>query len=199
MNRLMKSLLLTGTVGTVLLAMGTGAARADIIPHLVSVTPDGPNFRWTYEADLTNDERLDLTKNVAFFTIYDFVGLVPGTNMQPMNWMFSSALTGITPPKTLPTDDPAIPNLTWTYTGPIVGPGPLDLGDFSADSIYSAKTSVDFASLATKNTIDDKDGTSVQNDGSVSAPVVPEPCTMALLGFGAAPLVGGLRRRSRRA
>jgi hypothetical protein len=198
MTRLMKTLLLTGVVGAGLLAMGTGAARADIIPHLVSVTPDGPNFRWTYEADLTNNERLDLTKNVAFFTIYDFAGLVPGTNMQPMDWAFSSALVGVTPPKILPTDDPAIPNLTWTYTGSaVIGPGPLNLGDFSADSIYSAKTSVDFASLATKNTVDDKDGTSVQNDGSVSAPFVPEPGTMMILGLGIAPMIGALRRRGR--
>src|SRR6266849_3357610 len=141
MTRLFKNVLLAGTVGMSLVALG-GAAHADIIPHLISVTPDGPNFRWTYEADLTNDERLDLTKNPAFFTIYDFAGLVPGTNMQPVDWTFSSALLGVTPPKTVPDDNAGVPNLTWTYTGGIVGPGPLLLGDFSADSIYRAETEV---------------------------------------------------------
>ena len=199
MTRLMKSLLLMGVVGMGVLAMGARAARADIIPHLISMTPDGPNFRWTYEVDLTNDERVDPTKNTAFFTIYDFAGLVPGTNMQPANWAFSSALVGPTPPKTLPNDDPSIPNLTWSYTGAaVIGPGPMNLGDFSADSIYSTKTSVDFTALATKNSVDDEDGKSIQNVGSVAAPFVPEPCTMALLGLGVAPLVGGLRRRSRK-
>src|SRR5579885_3211044 len=117
--------------GMALLTAGAGRVRADIIPELSTVTPSGSNFTWTYDAQLTNDETLQ-TNN--FFTIYDFNGLVGGTNFQPANWTFSSALVGKTPSLVTPTDNPKIPNLTWTYSGPTLGPGPLDLGLFGADS-----------------------------------------------------------------
>src|SRR5215467_4991710 len=95
--------------GCAILLGSGGLARADIIPQLSTVTPSGSNFTWTYSASLTNDETL---QNGNFFTIYDFAGFVSGTNFQPANWVFSSAMTGKTPAKVTPTDDPNIPNLT---------------------------------------------------------------------------------------
>src|SRR5712691_2646935 len=115
MTRLFKNVLLAGTVGMSVLAMGGGAARADIIPSLVTGSPTGSGpYTYTYDANLTLQQRL-VSGN--FFTIYDFAGFT-GTHSQPLNWMFSSALIGTTPSTVLPVDSGAQPNLTWTYTGP---------------------------------------------------------------------------------
>ncbi|HZT42991.1 MAG TPA: hypothetical protein VFA07_12560, partial [Chthonomonadaceae bacterium] len=44
--------------GGALLLFSGDLARADIIPNLSTVTPNGSNFTWTYTASLTNDETL---------------------------------------------------------------------------------------------------------------------------------------------
>src|SRR5438093_12764141 len=97
--------------------------RSTLFPYttLFRSVPEGSDFRWTYSAILTADETLH-TNN--FFTIYDFDGFIPGSNLQPANWAFSSALLGQTPSKVLPDDASGIPNLTWKYTGStVLGPG----------------------------------------------------------------------------
>src|SRR5712692_1080020 len=131
MTRLIKTLLVTGTVGLSLLAMGGGAARADIIPLLVAGSPTGSGpFTYTYDVMLTNDQRL---VSGSFFTIYDFSEFT-GTHSEPANWSFSSAPIGLTPATVIVPDSGALPNLTWTYTGPNTPAGPMDLGLFTADS-----------------------------------------------------------------
>jgi hypothetical protein len=194
MLRFTKSLTLASAMGVSLLAM-VGAARADIIPSLNSITPSGSNFRWTYRANLTVDEKV---KKNNFFTIYDFLGFIPGSNLQPANWVFSSALVGKTPSKVLPDDDPMILNLTWKYTGnTTLGPGTLNLGMFSALSHYGNQGMDDFAAEATKYAPGDAGNNKpIANVGSVGVPAnpVPEPCSLALLGLGAAPLLARRRR-----
>ena len=184
--------------GMALIALGAGAARADIIPDINSVTPNGSNFTWTYDVALTNDETL---QSGNFFTIYDFAGYVPGTNFQPANWVFSSAMTGKTPSRVSPIDSPTIPNLTWTYTGSTVGPGPLDLGLFGADSKYSRQIVGMFAAEAIKYAPGKPgDGKPVDNVGSLAVPTstIPEAGSLTMLLPGLAPLGLALRRRSRR-
>ena len=172
------------------LLLGSGSlARADIIPEVSTVTPNGSNFTWTYTAALTNDETL---QSGNFFTIYDFAGFVSGTNFQPANWVFSSANVGVTPPRVTPTDNPNIPNLTFTYTGPNVGPGPVDLGLFGADSTFSKATLGNFAAETVK----------ADNMGQVEvsarpAGVIPEPSSLVLLLPGLVPLGVLLRKRRR--
>ena len=184
--------------GAALLMLSSGSlARADIIPEVSTVTPNGANFTWTYTASLTNDETL---QSGNFFTIYDFNGFVPGTNFQPANWVFSSANVGVTPSKVTPNDNPSIPNLTWTYTGPNVGPGPVDLGLFGADSTIGTTATGQFAAEAIKYAPGKPgNGKPVDNIGSVGVPgqmnVIPESASLLLLLPGLAPLGLLLRKR----
>ena len=204
MNRLVKSALLCTAVGIGLL--GAGAVHADIVPQIgpsdVTLQLDG-NYKWDYHGELNPAQKV---VKGDFFTIYDFSGFVAGTNLQPSDWAFSSSNTGVTPTGLLPLinipggipDSPGIPNLTWTYTGSGQIAGPADLGIFSAESAFGNETLSAFSAEATQQegfTAESK----VDNFGwtGTPAPVVPEPCTLALLGLGAAPLA--LRRRSRKA
>ena len=183
--------------GLALFALGAGAARADIIPEVSNVTPNGSNFSWSYDVALTNDETLQRDN---FFTIYDFAGYVPGTNVQPADWVFSSANTGKTPSRVTPVDDPNIPNLTGTYTGSTIWPGPIDLGIFGADSKYGRTTTGMFAAEAIKYAPGKPgNGKPVDNVGSVGVPqpsTIPEVGSLTLLLPGLAPLGLVLRRRS---
>src|SRR5260221_10415313 len=92
----------------VALALG-GPARAGIIPASVTVTPEAGNFRWTYSVVLPTDMKLQAGD---YFTIYDFGGLVPGSNSQPADWTYSSSKSGPIPTGLAPIDNPAIDNLT---------------------------------------------------------------------------------------
>ena len=182
-------------LGVGLLALWGGSVQADIIPELSTVTPSGSNFTWTYDAALTNDETL---QSGNFFTIYDFNGMVAGTNFQPANWTFSSALVGVTPSKVTPNDNPKIPNLTWTYTGPNIGPGPLDLGLFGNDSTKSNTKIGQFAAEAIKYAPGKPgNGKPIDNIGSTGVPqgIIPEADSLLLLLPGLAPLGLLLRRR----
>jgi hypothetical protein len=196
MTRLNKTLLLAGTVAIGLLAVGAGGARADIVPKLVgSPTVDGSNFTWTYDAILRSDQYL-VPGN--FFTIYDFAGYT-GVHSQPVGWSLFAENSSTPPPFTIPPDNAGIINLRWVWNGPgdIVPPAAgqdVDLGDFTADSTFSQKGLTAFASEG----IDNSTNTVIGNAGWAVTPVVPEPCTMALLGLGGLPLLGGLRRRSRK-
>jgi hypothetical protein len=195
MFKFAKNLMVVGGLGLGLLAASM-PARADIIPQLNSITPVGSEFLWEYTADVTVSQYVDAGD---FFTIYDFAGYVPGSEITPAGWSFSSALTGVTPSGLILTDNAGLPNLTWTRTGGVI-PTETNLGLFSARSIYGAQVLTNYAAMAHKDHpgfIDN--GRPTMNKGEIIAPAVPEPGTMALLGLGAAPLLRRLRRRSRKA
>ena len=213
--------ILTALVALSLLALGTTPVQADITPFLNNITGSAGNWTWTYHAELSAAQELrsDHTLSLVgvetstkmgiktgtyqdFFTIYDFVGFIPGSNTQPANWSFQSLDEGTTPGSVLPGDDPEIPNLTWWWTGPKVT-GPVEvangLGLFTAKSIYGVVHLGDFAADATKHDPVNVniDGMVQQTVGSVSVPTVPEPSTFVLLGAG---LIGAvaMRRRARK-
>lgn len=200
MTRLIRSLLLTGTVGMSLLSLGAGTAHAHVLPSLESITGVGPNYTYTYDVALDSLQRIE---NEDYFTIYDFVGYVPGSIVAPAGWSANAQMTGITPGDVLPADNPGLWNLTWTRTGGeiLTTPTGKDLGDgFTADSTLNQTITGTFVGRATRDS-----GplalTKISNIGDVQVPgpasATPEPCTLALLGLGAAPLA--LRRRSRKA
>src|SRR5579885_1707842 len=92
------------------LAGPVSGARAGLLPVSVSVTPQAGNFQWTYAIVLPTDTMI---RSGDYFTIYDFAGLVQGTNSQPNGWQFTQSNVGPTPDGVLPDDDPNLPNLTW--------------------------------------------------------------------------------------
>ena len=181
---------------------------AAITPSLVSVTPTGSQFTWTYSVNLAQDQNAVggpapaqstpggvgvISTTADYFTIYDFAGFVAGSNTQPANWSFQSSATGSTPQDVIPTDT-GITNLTWYLNSGTTLVGPQNLGTFSARSIYSLETLANFSGQGTRNS-GTAVGTEISNIGTVGVPSgVPEPGTYALIGGGMLAL-GVLRRR----
>src|SRR5438270_1917116 len=122
------ALIVSGVLGL------TGSpARADIVPDVGTpaiVGIGGGQFRWDYSVSVSATETVNTGD---FFTIYDFNQIQSVT--PAAGWSFSIQNTGITPGNVIPTDNPAITNVTFTYTAapPIPGGGTTStpLGVFS--------------------------------------------------------------------
>ena len=59
-----------------LLAAFAARARADLLPVLLIVSPEGNGFRWTYTVQATTSSSINPGDS---FTFGDFAGLVPGS------------------------------------------------------------------------------------------------------------------------
>lgn len=176
-------------------------ARAGLVPVQVSVTPDAGMYRFTYAILLPTDAVL---RPGDYFTIYDFDGFVPGTNMvsgapSAGDWSFGAGETGPTPGGVLPTDDATKLNLTWKYNGPVIGlDASLGLGNFWADSIYPDTTQSWFtAQTGTTSGVTDNNITPTTVPVPTAPPPgVPEPATLVLAGLGLPLVALGRRRRN---
>jgi len=167
----------TRILGLAAFAAMTIAAYADVIPTLDSIIGGGGDFTWNYSAEVMLGQRVQNRLLIGdFFTIYDFGNFVPGSNMQPAGWVFSSSLLGQTPNFIDPRDyglihdNPNALNLTWRYTGPTAIIGPASLGMFSVANNTNQETPGQFAAQATRNG-GLFDGGRISNIGSVSVPV----------------------------
>jgi hypothetical protein len=214
----LKSLWTIGLVlAAILLWMSGGATRADIILNLVSVTPMGNDFQYTYSASLTSGSQLHAAGGGAntgfsmannFFTLYDISGLVAGSEVYAgalaANSMPVEQFLGSTPVTSNPVhpDSASLLNLTTYWTGPDVtasGTSSFELGTLTFLShnplgpgflsFTGAGQKLEDVNLLANNTGE------VAGPGSAAAPV-PEPRTLMLLAMGL-PIVGGLYYRWR--
>ncbi|MES2463082.1 MAG: hypothetical protein V4671_21060 [Armatimonadota bacterium] len=187
------------TVAVLGLFNAAPAAHANTIVNLASVTPAAGGTRFTYNAAFVATPGSVTLESGDFFTIYDFGGLVGGSNSQPAGWTFSSALFGPQAESTATfVDDPAVSNLTWTYTGATLTTTTTFTG-FSVLSLFGGQRG-DFYSAENTQRFDGVPGSyTASNIGQVNvaaAAAVPEPSEWLAMGM-AATSVGGLMFRAK--
>ncbi len=189
-----KSLLGLITIGVTMMA-----AHGDIIPTLSPSSPAATvgGFTWNYGVNVTVDQ---MVTTGDYFTIFDFGNFNAASNLQPAGWTFSSSLTGTTPALVNPTDNPALLNLTWTYTGTTSINGAQFVGNFSVINDTNQLRTSDFAAEATRNGGPNV-GTKVDNIGRISVPIPEMSALLPILsvcGAGFAASVPSLLRRRKK-
>ena len=189
---MLKKILLAGAM------LGMAASASAAVFTLQSITPSGSDYIYSYDASFGPDEGLRTGDSLILF---DFAGYVSGSVFGTGDWAGTTQLSSMTPYITPgQTDDPTIPNLVFTYTGPDfqTSGGPYAAYTISGLGAVSTilTTKLDaFTSFTTKNNPAPSSGTQLIQLGVTQVPgLVPEPASwaMMILGFG---LVGIATRR----
>lgn len=185
MRKLLLTVALLGALGS------ANAARADFFVTLASVAPAGTDYAYTYDLVFSSVGGLFELADGDFATIYDVEGLVSAT--APLGFSVSIQNIGINAFQTAPTDDPALPNVTFTRTG-----GAVAADQTFQATIVSIYNAVKDASYTAQETSVGPPVRPKGNVGTVDVPTVPEPGSLALLGLGTVGLLGLRWRRQLR-
>jgi hypothetical protein len=189
LHRLVKIFAITAVLSA------TGAS-ASVIPVLLSVTPSGSDFVFTYRGTIAGDQGLKFGSKLI---IFDFAGYIAGSIFTGnADVVGTTELTSTLPILFPATDDPTIPNLVFTYIGPDFqttgGPYPeFSFTGLGAMSKYGGLAIDGFSAEAVTN-IGLAAGLPAHNQGFVIVPKVPEPATWLTMIVGLA-AVGIARRR----
>lgn len=163
----------------------TGAAFA-IQPSIESIRRESDGTS-TYFFKIKIDETVKVEGGTAppnpdFFTIFNFLGMVPGSEKQPAGWSFSTSTNGVSPIRggrviINPVDTPDIPNLTWSRSGGTLS-GPMEISGFSVRTTVaetmvgeygSQVTRVKPGTLKPKTVMELKEG----RIGAITTPLMP--------------------------
>jgi hypothetical protein len=185
--------------------MASSLVKADIIPLFNAATPVAGGCEFSYDVNIADGSRVNTGD---YFTIYDFNGLVSGSEFFPADWAVSEQLVGITPagvdPSAFSGDSAGVMNITFTYTGAATLFGPTTVGGpaaFGATSATCFTTGLGtYASAAHKNNPGHPDDNTAQNNAgfTVTPAAIPESSSLMLLVPGLVPLSILLRRRARK-
>lgn len=183
-------------------AFGLAEARAGYTVELDSTAPSGGNTLFDYAAAVTGKDTITTGD---YFTVIDFAGYVPGSIKAPAGWTATTEMTSslLTPNFPLTHgDDPAIPNLVFTYNGWTPITSNTAVAGFSAVSIYgNANSFKDFVGTVTSDI-----GRTVTSFGDINVPTfgfpspapAPEPSSLISGGIGVLIFgIGYARRRVR--
>jgi hypothetical protein len=178
----------TGVLAGISVLAAAGGAQASLLPAFTGTTPVGPNTSFNYSLVFATAlspgpvEQLDAGD---FVTIYDIPGFVSAT--APAGFTVSTQNLGVTAQGTFPLDDPVVPNVTFSYTGPPI----------TADTVFPGANIVSIFGPGgidnwTSQTTRTSDGSTISHLGFVQVPAIPEPS--AIIFLSALPLVL-MRRR----
>lgn len=183
-------------------AIGMTVPASAAVVTLQSETGSAGDFTFNYQGTLGPDEGV---RSGDRLIIYDFNGYIPGSIFSNLANVMASVENSSTTPIFQPgqSDDPNIPNLVFTYTGPDfqTSGGPYASFNFNglgARSTFGSTILDAFFTQTTKNNPPAEAMTAAYQVGNVSVPfaAVPEPATWAMMlgGFG---LLGAAVRRRR--
>lgn len=181
-----------GTSALAVCALGISSASGGLIPNFASTTPVGANTQFNYSLSFATDSAgTERIESGDFVTIYDIAGFVSAAAGAP-DFTVSIQNSGVNAFGTAPTDNPALPNVTFTYTGPTVSVD-TTFAPFSIVSSLSLQGGGLFTSETTRNS-GGPAGTPIGAIGFTVVPV-PEPATgLTILSIGGLGLTL-LRRR----
>src|ERR1700730_14651789 len=157
---MIRSLLSRRGLAAVAFTLCTSVSPAWAIqPTLEKIAPEADGTV-TYYFKIKVDETVHVESqgkepNPDFFTIFNFMGMVPGSEKQPAGWTFSTSTNGVTPyrgGRTVvdPVDIEGIPNLTWSRTGAPVQ-GPAEISGFSVRTTIKESMIGEYGSQVTRN------------------------------------------------
>lgn len=158
-----------------------------IQPTLVEVKPESDGtYTYVYKIKIDNTVLVKGGRdapNPDFFTIFNFAGMVPGSEKQPTGWTFSTSSNGVTPIRggrtvVSPVDVDGVPNLTWSRAGAEVA-GATEMNGFSIRTTIKETMIGEYGAQVTRKeagTLHPQTATESKESriGSVTTPKLPK-------------------------